>query len=558
MRQLIECVPNFSEGRDPQVLSAIANAIKSVEGVQLLDVDPGKATNRTVFTFVGEPLPVVEAAFRAIKTAEQLIDMSQHSGEHPRMGATDVCPLVPISGISLEETVPYAHSLAKRVGDELGIPVYCYEAAALSPQRKNLAHIRAGEYEGLKDKISTPEWTPDYGPAEFNPKSGATAIGARNFLVAYNVNLNTTSVRRANSVAYDVREKGRIKRQGDPILGEPLKDEKGEPIWEPGMLKSVKAIGWFIEEYGIAQISMNLTDIGVCSVHEAFDAVCLSAQRRGMRVTGSELVGLVPLQSMIEAGKHFLRLQNRSTGLPDRELIRIAVKSLGLDELKPFNADKKIIEYVMAAENPAGLVKKSVQDFVWETASESPAPGGGSISALAASMGCALATMVANLSSHKRGWDHRSPYFSGWAEKGQALVDQLLFLVDEDTHSFNQIMQAFQLPKTSEEEARMRKKAIVNATLYAMEIPLKVMETCESGFDICLEMAEQGMASSASDVGVGNLMLWAGLQGAHLNVKINAKTIANEPRAQSLLEQAEAIAKRGEITFSEIKMKLNF
>lgn len=558
MRQLIECVPNFSEGRDPQVLSAIANAIKSVEGVQLLDVDPGKATNRTVFTFVGEPLPVVEAAFRAIKTAEQLIDMSQHSGEHPRMGATDVCPLVPISGISLEETVPYAHSLAKRVGDELGIPVYCYEAAALSPQRKNLAHIRAGEYEGLKDKISTPEWTPDYGPAEFNPKSGATAIGARNFLVAYNVNLNTTSVRRANSVAYDVREKGRIKRQGDPILGEPLKDEKGEPIWEPGMLKSVKAIGWFIEEYGIAQISMNLTDIGVCSVHEAFDAVCQSAQRRGMRVTGSELVGLVPLQSMIEAGKHFLRLQNRSTGLPDRELIRIAVKSLGLDELKPFNADKKIIEYVMAAENPAGLVKKSVQDFVWETASESPAPGGGSISALAASMGCALATMVANLSSHKRGWDHRSPYFSGWAEKGQALVDQLLFFVDEDTHSFNQIMQAFQLPKTSEEEARMRKKAIVNATLYAMEIPLKVMETCESGFDICLEMAEQGMASSASDVGVGNLMLWAGLQGAHLNVKINAKTIANEPRAQSLLEQAEAIAKRGEITFSEIKMKLNF
>jgi glutamate formiminotransferase/formiminotetrahydrofolate cyclodeaminase len=556
MRQLIECVPNFSEGLDLQVLEAIADAIKTVAGVQLLDVDPGKATNRTVFTFVGEPLPVIEAAFRAIQVAAERIDMSQHAGEHPRMGATDVCPLVPIAGISLEETVPYAHSLAKRVGEELGIPVYCYESAALSPQRKNLADIRSGEYEGLKEKLSKPEWKPDFGPAEFNPKSGATAIGARNFLVAYNVNLNTTSVRRANSVAYDVREKGRIKRQGDPISGEPLTDEKGEPIWEPGMLKSVKAIGWFIEEYGVAQISMNLTDIRVCSVHQAFDAVCHAAQRRGMRVTGSELVGLVPLQSMVEAGKHYLRLQNRSTGLPERELIRIAVKSLGLDELKPFDANKKIIEYVMAAENPPGLILKTIQEFVWETASESPAPGGGSISALAASMGCALATMVANLSSHKRGWDNRSPYFSDWAEKGQALADQLLFLVDEDTNSFNQIMQAFQLPKTSEAEIRIRKEAIANATLYAMEIPLKVMETCLKGFEICREMAEQGMASSASDVGVGNLMLWAGLQGAHLNVKINAKALANEPRAQSLLDQAEAASIKGFEAFSEIQTRI--
>lgn len=556
MRQLIECVPNFSEGRDPKVLQAISDAIKTVEGVQLLDVDPGKATNRTVFTFVGEPLPVIEAAFQAIKTAAQLIDMSKHTGEHPRMGATDVCPLVPIAGISMAETVAFAHQLAKRVGEELQIPIFCYESAALKPERKNLADIRAGEYEGLKEKLARPEWIPDFGPAEFNPKSGATVVGARNFLVAYNVNLNTTSVRRANSVAYDVREKGRIKRQGDPISGEPLQDHLGEPIWEPGLLKSVKAIGWFIEEYGIAQISMNLTDTTVCSVHQAFDAVCQSAQRRGMRVTGSELVGLIPLQSMLEAGKHYLRLQNRSTGLPDRELIRIAVKSLGLDELKPFDADKKIIEYVLAAENPPGLVQKTVQDFVWETASESPAPGGGSISALAASMGCALATMVANLSSHKRGWDHRSPYFSGWAEKGQNLADQLLFLVDEDTHSFNQIMQAFQLPKTTDAETLLRKEAIVNATLYAMEIPLKVMETCISGFDICLEMAEQGMASSASDVGVGNLMLWAGLQGAHLNVKINAKTISQDPRAQSLLERADQVALSGFDAFTLIQSKI--
>jgi glutamate formiminotransferase/formiminotetrahydrofolate cyclodeaminase len=472
------------------------------------------------------------------------------------MGATDVCPLVPIAGISMAETVAFAHQLAKRVGEELQIPIFCYESAALKPERKNLADIRAGEYEGLKEKLARPEWIPDFGPAEFNPKSGATVVGARNFLVAYNVNLNTTSVRRANSVAYDVREKGRIKRQGDPISGEPLQDHLGEPIWEPGLLKSVKAIGWFIEEYGIAQISMNLTDTTICSVHQAFDAVCQSAQRRGMRVTGSELVGLIPLQSMLEAGKHYLRLQNRSTGLPERELIRIAVKSLGLDELKPFDADKKIIEYVMAAENPPGLILKTVQDFVWETASESPAPGGGSISALAASMGCALATMVANLSSHKRGWDHRSPYFSGWAEKGQNLADQLLFLVDEDTHSFNQIMQAFQLPKTTDAETLLRKEAIVNATLYAMEIPLKVMETCISGFDICLEMAEQGMASSASDVGVGNLMLWAGLQGAHLNVKINAKTISQDPRAQSLLERADQVALSGFDAFTLIQSKI--
>jgi len=556
MPQLIECVPNFSEGRDLKVLEAISDAIKSVDGVQLLDVDPGKATNRTVFTFVGEPLPVIEAAFRAIKTAAQFIDMSRHSGEHPRMGATDVCPLVPIAGISMEETVAFAHQLAKRVGDELNIPVFCYESAALQPKRKNLADIRAGEYEGLKEKLSKPEWKPDFGPAVFNPKSGATVIGARNFLVAYNVNLNTTSVRRANSVAFDVREKGRIKRQDNNLGANPILDEAGEPVWEPGMLKSVKAIGWFIEEYGIAQISMNLTDITVCSIHQAFDAVCHSAQTRGMRVTGSEIVGLIPLQSILEAAKHYLRLQNRSTGLPDRELIRIAVKSLGLDELKPFDADKKIIEYVMAANKPPGLIHKTVQNFAWETASESPAPGGGSISALAASLGCSLATMVANLSSHKRGWDNRCAYFSDWAEKGQNLSDHLLFLVDEDTISFNLIMEAFQLPKNSETEALQRKEAIVNATLYAMEIPLQVMQACLNGFEICLEMAEHGMASSASDVGVGNLMLWAGLQGAHLNVKINAQSLPQNEKAQSLLQRANQLADLGFVAFTNIQSKI--
>lgn len=552
MRQIIECVPNFSEGRDNVVLEAIADAVRSVEGVQLLDVDPGRATNRTVFTFVGEAELVVEAAFRAIQVAAQRIDMRQHSGEHPRLGATDVCPLVPISGISMEETIQYAHGLAKRVGEELRIPVYCYESAALNPQRKNLADIRAGEYEGLKEKLKNPEWKPDFGPSEFNPQSGATVIGARNFLVAYNVNLNTTSVRRANSVAYDVREKGRIKRVGDAIDGEPILDDQGNPVWEPGALKSVKAIGWFIEEYGVAQISMNLTDISVCSVHEAFDAVCASALRRGMRVTGSELVGLIPLQSMIAAGKHYLRLQNRSTGLPERELIRLAVKSLGLDELKPFDPDKKIIEYVMAEGSPKGLVGKSVQEFVWETASESPAPGGGSISALAGSMGCALATMVANLSSHKRGWDDQTAFFSSWAERGQALADRLLFLVEEDTRSFNLIMEAFQLPKTNEEEITERKRAISEATVYAMEIPVQVMECCFMGFEICKEMALKGMSSSASDVGVGNLMLWAGLQGAHLNVRINGKTIKGNGKAEELLMRAEEIERQGKIEYELI------
>lgn len=552
MRQIIECVPNFSEGRDHVVLEAIADAVRSVEGVQLLDVDPGKATHRTVFTFVGEAEPVIEAAFRAIQVAAQRIDMRQHSGEHPRMGATDVCPLVPISGISMEETVQYAHRLAKRVGEELQIPVYCYEAAAMNPQRRNLADIRAGEYEGLKEKLKNPDWKPDFGPAEFNPQSGATVIGARNFLVAYNVNLNTTSVRRANSVAYDVREKGRIKRKGDPIDGDIVLDAQGNPVWEAGALKSVKAIGWFIEEYGIAQISMNLTDITVCSVHEAFDAVCASALRRGMRVTGSELVGLIPLQAMIAAGKHYLRLQNRSTGLPERELIRIAVKSLGLDELKPFDPDKKIIEYVMAEGQSKGLVGKTVEEFVWETASESPAPGGGSISALAGSMGCALATMVANLSSHKRGWDAQTSYFSEWAERGQALADRLLYLVDEDTRSFNRIMDAFQLPKTNEEEIAERKRAISDATIYAMEIPVQVMESCLQGFEICKEMAVRGMSSSASDVGVGNLMLWAGLQGAYLNVRINAKSVKGNSKGDELLQRAGEIERLGKIEYELI------
>ena len=538
MKQLIECVPNFSEGRDEQILNKIAEAIRSVEGVKLLDIDPGKATNRTVFTFVGEPEPVIEAAFRAIKTAAELIDMRKHKGEHPRMGATDVCPLIPIRNITMEETVVYAKKLGERVGNELGIPGYYYEFAATSPQRKNLADIRAGEYEGLEKKIMQPEWKPDFGPHQFNAKSGATVIGARNFLVAYNINLNTTSTRRANAIAFDVREAGRVKTDAQ---GNPLLDEKGEPIRIPGTLKSVKAIGWYIEEYGIAQISMNLTDITVTSVHQAFDEVSEKARLRGIRVTGSELVGLIPLQCLLDAGKYFLKKQQRSVGVSEEELIKIAVKSLGLDELRPFDPKKKVIEYLLEEENKKKLVDLSARAFCNETASESPAPGGGSVSALVGALGASLTTMVANLSSHKKGWDNRWEYFSEWAEKGQKLKDELLFLVDEDTRSFNYIMDAYRMPNHTEDEKLQRKKAIQEATRYATEIPFRVMKTALAILDIAEAMAENGMKSSISDVGVGALCVQTAMSGAFLNVKINATSLEDTEFANSIIEQGNEL-----------------
>ena len=534
-KQLIECIPNFSEGRDEAVLAKIADAVRSVEGVKLLDVDPGKATNRTVFTFVGEPQAVIDAAFIAIKTAAELIDMSKHSGEHPRMGATDVCPLVPIANISMEETVEWSKKLAQRVGEELAIPVYLYEFAASAPYRKNLADIRSGEYEGLKDKILKPEWKPDFGPQAFNARSGATVIGARNFLVAYNVNLNTTSTRRANAIAFDVREKGRVKREGDPVTGKPVLDEKGEQVFEPGLLKSVKAIGWFIEEYGIAQISMNLTDITVCKVHEAYEAVKKKSEERGIRVTGSELVGLIPKQALLDAGRFYLAMQERSAGIPESEIIKIAVKSLGLDELKPFDPKKKVIEYLLEEENTKKLVDMTVTGFVNETASESPAPGGGSVAALAGALGTALGTMVANLSSHKRGWDDRWNYFAGYAEKGIALQNELIHLVDEDTRSFNLLMDAFRLPNGSDAEKAGRKAAIQKATQYAAEVPLKVMQTALKGYEVLEAMASEGMESSISDVGVGALCLRTCVSGAWLNVRINAQSITDEGFKSKLL-----------------------
>lgn len=549
MKQLIECVPNFSEGRDEQVLHKIAESIRSVEGVKLLDMDPGKATNRTVFTFVGEPEPVIEAAFRAIKTASELIDMRKHKGEHPRMGATDVCPLIPIRNIMMEETVVYAKKLGERVGKELGIPGYYYEFAASSPQRKNLADIRAGEYEGLEKKIQQAEWKPDFGPQQFNAKSGATVIGARNFLVAYNINLNTTSTRRANAIAFDVREAGRVKTDSN---GKNILDENGEPIRIPGTLKSVKAIGWYIEEYGIAQISMNLTDITVTSVHQAFDEVSERARLRGIRVTGSELVGLIPLQCLLDAGKYFLKKQQRSVGVSENELIKIAVKSLGLDELKPFDPQKKIIENLLEEDTQKKLIDLTAKDFCNETASESLAPGGGSVSALAGALGASLATMVANLSSHKKGWDDRWEYFSDWAEKGQQLKDELLFLVDEDTRSFNYIMDAFRLPNQTEEEKIQRKKAIQDATRYATEIPFRVMKTAFAILDIAEAMAENGMKSSISDVGVGALCIQTAMSGAFLNVKINAASLEDKEFANSIIKQGHELMENMQFKMQKI------
>jgi glutamate formiminotransferase/formiminotetrahydrofolate cyclodeaminase len=552
MKQIIECVPNFSEGRDTKILDAIADAIRSVDGVKLLEVDPGKATNRTVFTFVGEPAQVCEAAFRAIAKSYELIDMAKHQGEHPRMGATDVCPLIPISGITMEETAQWAHQLGKRVGEELGLSGYFYEAAALTPARKNLADIRAGEYEGLKDKILQPAWKPDFGPAVFNPKFGAVVIGARNFLVAYNVNLNTTSTRRANAIAFDVRERGRVKRIGDPVTGEIVKDADGNSVHIPGMLKSVKAIGWFIEEYGIAQISMNLTDISICKVHEAYEAVKLKAEERGVRVTGSELVGLIPLQALIDAGKYYLTKQKRSLGVSEAEIIKIAVKSLGLDELKPFDPQKKIIEYVMNEDSGPKLVKLTAEAFADETASESPAPGGGSVSAYVGALGISLGTMVANLSSHKRGWDEKWEYYSQFAEKGQELKKTLLHLTDEDTAAFNKIMNAFQLPNGTEVEKLARKNAIQEATKYAIEVPYKVMETAYQSLEVIKAMAETGMKSSISDIGVGALCARTAVMGAFLNVKINASGLQDEDFKKRFLANGSELVSKANALVDEI------
>ncbi|TVR38371.1 MAG: glutamate formimidoyltransferase [Bacteroidia bacterium] len=537
MKKLIECVPNFSEGVDMTVIEKITQEIESVEGVKLLDVDPGQATNRTVVTFVGTPDEVVEAAFLAVKKASELIDMRKHKGAHPRMGATDVCPLVPVANITMEEVVTYAHKLARRIGEELDISVYCYENAALKPDRKNLANCRSGEYEGMADKVATPEWKPDFGPDKLNEKAGVTAVGARDFLVAYNINLNTTSTRRANAIAFDVREKGRVKREGNPLTGKIVKDEKGDPVYIPGTLREVKAIGWFIEEYGIAQISMNLTNISVTPVHIAFDEVCDKAAKRGIRVTGSELVGLVPLKAMTDAGKYFLAKQQRSLGVSDDELIKIAVKSMGLDELKPFNPKEKIIEYLIAEGAGEKLVDMSVTGFANETASESPAPGGGSVSAYVGALGVSLGIMVANLSSHKRGWDERWEEFSKWAEKGQDIKDELLYLVDEDTISFNKIMEAFGLPKKTEADKKARHQAIQEATKYAIQIPFRVMQKAYESMAVMEAMVEKGNPASITDAAVGALCARTAVIGAFMNVKINAEGLEDKAFFEKIYQE---------------------
>ncbi len=530
MQPLIECVPNFSEGNDMRIIRQITDEIEAVEGARLLNVDPGKATNRTVVTFVGNPQAVIEAAFRAIKKAGELIDMRLHRGAHPRMGATDVCPLIPVSNISMEETAQFAQQLAKRVGEELQIPVYLYESAQPDKKRNNLSVIRAGEYEGFFKKIKEPGWAPDFGPAVFDAKRGGTVIGARDFLVAYNVNLNTTSVRRANAIAFDVREAGRK-----------IKNEKGEEIVKPGTLKSVKAIGWYIEEYGIAQISINLTNINVTPVHIAFDEVCRKADIRGIRVTGSELVGLIPLKAMLDAGKYFLRKQQRSTGVSEKELIRMAVISMGLDDLAPFKPEEKIIEYMLHKKTDDQLAGMTLADFADETASESPAPGGGSIAAYVGSLGISLGTMVANLSSHKKGWDNRWEEFSNWAEKGQQYKDELLRLVDEDTKAFKRIMNAFSLPQSNDEEKEIRHKAIQEATRQAIEIPFQVMQATYGSMEVIKAMAETGIPNSVSDTGVGALCARSAVMGAFLNVRINAAGCDDKKFVDDILKKGQEI-----------------
>jgi len=553
MQKLIECVPNFSEGRDQNVISQITDAIESVEGVALLDVDPGASTNRTVVTFVGSPDAAVEAAFRAIKKAAELIDMRKHKGAHPRMGATDVCPFIPVTNVSLEEAIACANRLAKRVGDELKIPVYLYEKAAKDKSRSNLSVIRAGEYEGFAEKIRHPEWKPDFGPDIFNEKSGATVIGVRDFLVAYNANLNTKSVRRANSVAFDVREQGRPKTKDGTPWGKPVLDANGEPIRVPGMLKHVKAIGWFVKEYGIAQVSMNLTNIEETPLHAAFDACCESAAERGLRVTGSEIVGMVPKKSLVDAGRYFLRKQKWSEGASEEELIDTAIRSMGLSELKPFDPKEKVIEFkIEAAEPESSLVKMNLREFCNETLSDSPAPGGGSVAALMGALGASLAGMVANLSAGKRGWDDKLEYFSNWAVKAQQLKDELLSLVDEDTAAFNKVMDAFALPKESASEKAMRAAEIEQATKYAAEIPLRVMETASKSYELLAEMAEKGNPASVSDVGVGALATSACIEGAALNVRINLAQLKDEKFKTALAERVRNVCADSTVRIKEI------
>ncbi len=555
MKQIIECVPNFSEGRNQEVISQICDTVKNVKGVKLLNVDPGKATNRTVVTFAGEPKDVIEAAFLAIKKAAELIDMRFHTGEHPRMGATDVCPLIPVSGISMEETVAYAQLLAKRVGEELNIPVFLYEDAQPNKDRSNLSVIRAGEYEGMEQKMKNENWKPDFGPFEFNKKTGVTAIGARDFLIAYNINLNTKSTRIANRIAFDVREAGRVKRDGNPFSGPIALDNNGEPIRIPGSLKHVKAIGWYIEEYGVAQISMNLTNFRETPVHIAFDEVCKSANERGTRVTGSELVGLIPLKALLDAGIYFLQKQGRSIGVNEQELIHIAIKSLGLDELGPFNPKDRIIEYLLEDPTQNHLINLTVNNFVDETAADSPAPGGGSVAALAGAMGISLGAMVANLSADKRGWEDKTNFFSNLAAEAQVLKKHLLALVDDDTRAFNAIMDAFKLPKNNESEIKLRKHEIEMASQYATSVPLKTIETAALCIPLMKIFAEKGNPNSISDAGVGLLCLKTALAGARLNVLINAKELSDRAFAD------ESVNKMNEIFLNankEIDAVLNF
>ncbi len=561
MKKLIECVPNFSEGRDLGVIKQLTDTIESCDGVKLLDVDPGATTNRTVVTFVGEPEDVVEAAFQVVRKAQELIDMRHHRGDHPRFGATDVLPLVPISGVSMEECAEYARKLGERIGRELGIPIYLYENAATEEKRRNLANCRSGEYEGLKDKIASDDWKPDFGPSEFNEsvaRSGATAVGARDFLIAVNFNLNTTSTRRANAIAFDVREKGRVKREGNPITGKPVLDENGEQVMIPGTLKGTKAIGWFIGEYGIAQVSMNITNLSETPLHVAFDEVSEKAQKRGLRVTGLEIVGLVPKKAIIDAGKYYLAKQGRSIGITEAELIKIAIKSMGLDDLKPFVPEEKIIEYVLAAdEKSESLVDLTCRGFADETASESPAPGGGSISAYLGALGASLAAMVANLSSHKAGWDDRWEGFSDWAVQGQAIKDELLYLVDEDTNSFNKVMDAFGLPKGTDEEKAARTAAIQAATKYATEVPFRTMESSFNAFEVIRAMAEHGNPNSVTDAGVGALCARSAVMGAFLNVKINAAGLKDREFADDILARGAEIERRAIEAESEIMAIVN-
>lgn len=546
MQRIIECVPNFSEGRDMEIIRHITAEIEKGDEVRLLDVDPGEATNRTVVTFVGEPEAVVEAALRGMKKAAELIDMRHHHGAHPRMGATDVCPLIPVSGITLEECAELARGLAKRASEELGIPCYCYEAAAFTPERKNLAVCREGEYEGLPERLGKPGKGPDFGDRPFDDSvaaTGCTAVGARDFLIAVNFNLNTTSTRRANAIAFDVREKGRPKREGNKPNGKPVKDENGNTIMIPGTLKGTKAIGWFIDEYGIAQVSMNITDMSKTPLHTAFDEVCRAAAARGIRVTGTEIVGLIPKKALIEAGKHYLRLQQRSLGIPESEIIKIAVKSMGLDELKPFVPEEKVIEFMLEkGKESKRLVDMTCTGFADETASESPAPGGGSISAYMGALAAALGTMVANLSAHKAGWDDRWEEFSDVAEKGRDIQDRLIRLVDEDTEAFNMIMEVFAMPKNTPEEKNARAEALEKATLHATQVPLSTMKAASEAFDILQQMAEKGNPASVSDAGVGALAARAAVLGAELNVKINAAGLKDREAADRILREAEEIA----------------